>query len=51
MKKLFEKWVVANFGEEFRESLKGFDKNGYPDEIINAMWIGFNGYAILSSQA
>lgn len=49
MKELFEKWVITHFGEKFKEDLQGFDEeDGYPDQIINAMWIGFNGYAILS---
>jgi len=51
MKKLFEKWVITTFGEDFKKPLEDFDEeNGYGDKIINAMWIGFNGYAILNGQ-
>ncbi len=40
-KMAFEKHAIAMFGEDFALLLKGF-KDGYQDEIANALWIGFN---------
>jgi len=51
MKKLFEEWAVTHFGEHIREKFESYDEeDGYAEPLINAMWIGFNGYKILSEQ-
>ena len=51
MKELFEKWAVSHFGKHLEALFKNFDKeDGYQDETLNAMWIGFNGYAILKGE-
>lgn len=51
MKKLFEKWAITHFGKHIESALKDFDEeDGYQDQLINAMWIGFNGHAILAEQ-
>jgi len=48
MRELFEKWVVSHFGGHVKDVLSEFDEEeGYIDPVVNAMWIGFNGYAIL----
>lgn len=42
-KKLFESWVICQFGENIKIKLEPFhSEDGYLDETINAMWIGFN---------
>lgn len=51
MKELFEKWVISHFGGLIEYHLDDFDEEeGYADQSINALWIGFNGHAILSEQ-
>jgi hypothetical protein len=51
MKKLFEEWALTHFGEHIREKFESYDEeDGYAEPLINAMWIGFNGYKILSEQ-
>jgi len=48
MKDLFEKWIVSHFGESVKKNLAFDEEDGYLDQAVNAMWIGFNGYAILT---
>ena len=49
MKEKFEEWIIRQFGPEAKVLLdEGFNENGYVDETINAMWIGFNGHAWLT---
>ena len=44
MRKIFEEWVVKQMGEHVRPLLNNYhDEDGYSDQTINAMWIGFNG--------
>jgi len=51
MKELFEKWAVTHFGKHIESVFADFDEeDGYHDQILNAMWIGFNGYAILKGE-
>lgn len=43
IKEKFELWVLNYFGDHMRHSLKAFDnESGYQDEMLNAIWIGFN---------
>ncbi|MBS3796699.1 hypothetical protein [Pseudoalteromonas sp. BDTF-M6] len=38
----FERWIITQFGEHIKRKLADFDiEDGYHDETINAMWIGF----------
>ena len=49
MKSKFEEWVVTQFGDHIKKSLVDFhEEDGYHDQIINAMWIGFNAGAALA---
>jgi len=42
MNEEFERLMIAHFGEKVESVLCGFDEDdGYPDETINSMWIGF----------
>ena len=51
MRELFEKWVIEQFGDSGKVLLRGFDeKEGYPDEMANSMWIGFNAGYMLKPQ-
>jgi hypothetical protein len=44
MKKCFEVWIVLQLGDKIRKELLSFDlEDGYTDQIVNAMWVGFNG--------
>ena len=49
MKELFEAWVLNQFGKD-KSILFEFDSDGYKYEAINAMWIGFNAHAELTSK-
>lgn len=43
MKKIFEEWIVKQFGDHIKDKLKDFhNEDGYADQTINGMWIGFN---------
>tara|TARA_B100001059_G_C17712565_1_gene516283 strand:- start:659 stop:832 length:174 start_codon:yes stop_codon:yes gene_type:complete len=43
IKEKFELWILNHFGHHMRHSLKAFDnENGYQDEMLNAIWVGFN---------
>lgn len=49
MRELFEKFAVSHFGDHIKALLKDFDEeDGYHDQIINGMWIGFCGHAALT---
>jgi len=42
-RKIFEVWVLEQFGKNGKVMLGNFhEEDGYSDETINAMWIGFN---------
>ena len=49
MKEKFEEWVVAQFGEKMKELFAYDEKNGYVDQVVNAMWIGFNAGYVLAN--
>ncbi len=51
MKEQFEVWIKTQFGDRITPKLLEFDiEDGYADEVINAMWVGFNaGAAIYGS--
>lgn len=52
MKKIFETWVMKQFGSQGLILLSGFDEvEGYSDHTVNAMWIGFNAGVELSNIA
>ncbi|MFA6063861.1 MAG: hypothetical protein WC736_14840 [Gallionella sp.] len=43
LKSQFEEWLPRQFGTHIKDKMKGFDEeDGYHDQMINAMWIGFN---------
>ncbi len=43
MKKVFEKWIIKKMGNHVKQLLIDFDEeDGYADQTVNAMWIGFN---------
>ncbi len=42
MRKLFEEWVVKQFGKNAKLLLDYDKEDGYTDQDINSMWIGFN---------
>ena len=44
MNELFESWVLAQFGKDKRALLSKINGE-YVDEMINAMWVGFNAHA------
>jgi hypothetical protein len=45
----FETWIKANFGDNISPRLEEFDiEDGYQDQTINAMWIGFNAGLLLA---
>ncbi|WP_158683778.1 hypothetical protein [Pseudoalteromonas sp. T1lg22] len=45
----FERWALQQFGSQIQSRLAGFDiEDGYHDELINAMWIGFNAGLLLA---
>jgi len=48
IKQVFEEWLIHQMGTHVMPMLNNFDiEDGYHDETINAMWIGFNaGYEI-----
>lgn len=49
MKDLFEKWIVKQFGKSIKPRLEMFhDEDGYADQDINMIWIGFNAGVELS---
>lgn len=50
MNKVFEKWFVAQFGDKTKVLLSR-DGDGYTDQEVNAMFIGFNAGARLSEAA
>ena len=42
-RKIFEVWVLEQFGKNGKVMLGNFhEEDGYEDQTINAMWIGFN---------
>lgn len=43
MKKIFEEWIIKQMGDHVKPLLEKFhDEDGYADQTINAMWLGFN---------
>lgn len=51
MKELFERFAISHFGDHIKPLLLDFhEEDGYHDQTINAMWIGFNGHAIISGE-
>jgi hypothetical protein len=49
IKELFEVWIVKQMGNHVKPLLNDFHKeDGYTDQTINAMWIGFNAGIVLS---
>ena len=49
MKDKFEEWLIKQFGEEVKSRFVYDEKNGYVDQIVNAMWIGFNAGYVLAN--
>ncbi|MCJ0814930.1 hypothetical protein [Vibrio vulnificus] len=48
-KQKFETWIISQFGKHIENKLAQFDEeDGYHDEVINAMWIGFNAGLLLA---
>jgi len=48
-KKIFEQWILHQFDNCHLALLNDFHHtNGYPNEIVNAMWVGFNGGIAIS---
>ena len=48
-KDLFEQWLICQFGEGIKSRIALFDiKEGYADETINTLWIGFSAGVELS---
>ena len=42
-RKLFQEWYIKSFGASTTSLLADFhDEDGYADQYINALWIGFN---------
>jgi len=50
MREVFEKWFLAQFGEDKTAILEWSEKDGYIDRMINSMWIGFNAGIELSKR-
>jgi len=50
-KELFESWFIAQFKAESKILLKPYDdKNGYCDDSVNSLWVGFRaGYKLHDS--
>ncbi len=43
IKTTFETWMVKQFGNAIKRLLEDFhEEDGYADQNINGMWIGFN---------
>lgn len=48
-KDLFEQWLICQFGEGIKARIAQFDiKEGYADETINTLWVGFSAGVELS---
>ncbi len=48
-KELFEEWITNQFGVSTVLRLEDFhDEDGYTDQTINAVWLGFNAGVALS---
>lgn len=44
-RKGFEEWALALLGKKAKVLMSFDATEGYKDETINAMWIGWNGHA------
>ena len=42
MRDLFEEWLVRQMGDHVKAYFNEFSEDGYADNNINCMWLGFN---------
>ena len=48
-KRAFEFWMSEQFGSNIKPQLTNFHfEDGYADQNINAIWIGFNGGILMA---